>query len=120
LSPKQEAAALALAAGESVSAAARSSNAGERTIKEWTATVPAFGRRVSELRADMTNRAIGRLVDGMSAAADTLKQLLSAESETVRLSAARATLELGSKMREAGELEARLAALEAAQEGRPR
>jgi len=118
LTPKQESAALALAAGESVRVAARKSGAGERTIKAWTATVPAFSKRVSELRAEMTNMAVGRLADGMAVAADTLTDLLSAKSETVRLGAARALLELANKLRDVVELEPRLAALEAALKGK--
>jgi hypothetical protein len=115
LSPKQEAAALALAAGHPLRVAAKQSGAGARTIKTWTATVPAFGRRVAELRAEMTARAVGRLADGMSFAADTLRKLLTAKSETVRLGAARAVLEIGNKLRESIELEERITALEAGQ-----
>jgi len=114
LTPKQEAAALALAAGHPLRVAAKQSGAGERTIKTWSATVPAFGRRIAELRAEMTGRALGRLADGMAGAADTLGFLSrKGKSETVRLGAARAVLELGNKLREAVELEARIAALEA-------
>jgi hypothetical protein len=113
LSPKQEAAALALAAGRTQDQAARASGAGTRTIKTWVATVPAFGRRVTELRAEMTSRALGRLVDGMASAADMLGFLSrKGKSEMVRLSAARAVLELGSRLRESVELEKRIAALE--------
>lgn len=117
LSPKQEAAAIALAAGHPLRVAAKQSGAGQRTIKTWTATVPAFGRRVAELRSEMTNRALGRLADGMAGAADTLGFLArKGKSETVRLGAARAILELGNRLREAVELEARIAALESSQQ----
>ena len=58
-------------------------------------------------------RALARLADGMTEAADVLRQLLAAESEAVRLGAARSLLELGVKLREPVELEERLAALEA-------
>ncbi len=92
-------------------AAARKSGAGARTIKTW-ATQPAFVARVRELRAGMTDRAVGKLADGMSYAAGTLRDLLGAESESVRLSAARSVLELGMKLREATELEDRIRALE--------
>ena len=78
---------------------------------------PAFRRRVVELRADMVARSLGRLADGMADAADTLRALLRAEGESVRLGAARALLELGTKLRESVELEERLAALEAALSG---
>ena len=121
LSPKQEAAALALASGCTLREAARESGAGERTIKTWMATRSGFTQRITELRAEMTSRALGRLVDGMVSAADTLGYLCrKGKSEMVRLSAARAVLELGNKLRETVELEERIAALEANQtsEGR--
>lgn len=114
LPPKQEAAALALAAGRTVMEAAKAAGAGERTVKTWLHDLPAFARRVAELRAEMTSRAVGRLADGMADAADTLGFLCrKARSETVRLGAARALLELGVRVREAVELEERVAALEA-------
>jgi transposase-like protein len=119
LSPKQEAAALALARGASLSEAAQESGAGERTIKTWTASLPGFNHRVNELRAEMTSRALGRLSDSMTSAADTLGYLSrKGTSEMVRLSAARAVLELGTKLREAVELEERIAALEGVREQR--
>jgi HEAT repeat protein len=52
------------------------------------------------------------MADGMAEAADVLRQLLAARSESVRLGAARALLELGVKLREGVELEERLRALE--------
>jgi hypothetical protein len=114
LSPKQEAAALSLAVGRTIEDAAGESGAGSRTIRTWLRDEPAFPRRVSELRAEMTARAVGRLADGMASAADTLGYLCrKARSETVRLGAARALLELGNKLRESVELEDRLTALEA-------
>jgi hypothetical protein len=72
LTPKQEAAALALAAGRTQDEAARQSGAGTRKIKTWLHDLPAITRCVNELRAEMTNRALGRLVDSMASAAETL------------------------------------------------
>jgi transposase-like protein len=116
LPPKQEAAALALASGRTIEQAARASNSGTRTLKTWLHEQPAFGRRVTELRGEMTGRALGRLVDGMASAAETLGYLSrKGKSEMVRLSAARAVLELGHKLRESVELEERIAALEGRQ-----
>ena len=60
----------------------------------------------------MLARAVGTLADASTAAASKLKDLLDAESETVRLGACRAILELGSKLRESEELAGRIAALE--------
>jgi hypothetical protein len=113
LSPKQEAAAFALARGLGLHEASEESGAGERTIRTWTASLPAFSLRVGQLRAEMTSRALGRLADGMASAAETLGYLSRmGKSEMVRLSAARAVLELGTKLRETVELEERIAALE--------
>jgi hypothetical protein len=114
LSAKQEAVALLLASGYTIAAAASESGASERVIKLWKANNPNFGKRITEIRAEMTSQALGRLVDAMSGAADTLDDLArNSDSEHVRLSAARAVLELGVKLRESVELESRIAALEA-------
>ncbi len=102
---------LALAAGQTVRDAARSAGIGERTATRRVAD-PDFRRRVTELRADMVGRALGRMADGMTDAADTLRALLNAEGESVRLGAARSMLELSVKLRESVELEERLSALE--------
>ncbi len=61
----------------------------------------------------MVSRATGKMGDGMAEAADVLRALLKAESESVRMDACRAMLELGVKLRESVELEERLTALEA-------
>jgi hypothetical protein len=102
---------LALAAGRPVRDAAGSAGLGERTARRRLAD-PDFRRRVVEARGEMVARALGKMADGMAEAADTLRQLLRAEGESVRLGAARSILELGNKLRESVELEQRLAALE--------
>lgn len=56
--------------------------------------------------------ALGKLADASAAAVDTLRGLLSSESDTARLGAARSILELGNKLRESVDIEERLAALE--------
>jgi hypothetical protein len=113
LTPRQEAVALGVASGLSLAGAARKAKVGVPTAKHWSSALPAFRRRVKELRAEMTARAMGRLMDGMVSAADTLGYLSrTGKSEMVRLSAARAILELGTKLRESVELEERLQTLE--------
>jgi hypothetical protein len=52
------------------------------------------------------------MADGMTEAADTLRDLLGSTSPTARLGAARSILELSVKLRESIELEERLQALE--------
>jgi len=103
--------ALALAAGKTQQEAAAAAGVAPRTVARRLAR-PAFRRRVAELRSAAVERATGKLADGMAEAADVLRRLLSAKSETVRLGACRAMLELTVKLRESVELEARLAAIE--------
>lgn len=114
LSTRQEAVALGVAGGLSLAAAARKAKVGVPTAKNWSAKSPDFRRRVQELRSEMTSQALGRLVDGMVSAAETLGFLSrKGKSEMVRLSAARSILELGTKLRETVELSDRIDALEA-------
>jgi hypothetical protein len=116
LTAKQEATALALAAGFTQQEAAKKSGAGARTIKAWLATQPAFNQRIREMRSEMTSRALGKLADQMGSAAETLNSLhREATSESVRLSAARSVIELGTKLKESVELEERIADLESKQ-----
>lgn len=114
---RDDALAVALAAGQTIRAAASAAGIGERTASRRWAD-PDFRRRVAELRADMIGRATGKMGDGMAEAADVLRTLLAAESESVRLAACRAILELGVKLRETVELAARVADLERLAEGK--
>jgi hypothetical protein len=103
--------ALALAEGETVQAAAVKAGIGRTTAYRRLAD-PAFKQRIQTMRGDMIEQALGRMANSMSEAADVLRDLLKAESESVRLSAARTLLDLGAKLREAVELEERLSSLE--------
>jgi hypothetical protein len=110
-----EALALALAAGQTLRSAAEAAGVSERTATRRSGD-PAFRRRVGELRADMVARSLGRMADGMSDAADVLRELLAPGTPpAVRLGAARSLLELGVKLRDSVELEARVRAVEEAQ-----
>jgi hypothetical protein len=88
---------LALASGQTIRDAARAAGIGERTATRRVAD-PEFRRLIAQTRNEMTNRALGRITDAMTAAADTLRALLNAEAESVRLAAARTILELPNKM----------------------
>jgi hypothetical protein len=101
----------ALASGATLQQAAEAAGVHRRTVSRRNVD-PAFRQRVQAMRAEMIGQALGRMADGMTEAADTLRSLLQAEGESVRLGAARAMLELGVKLRDAVELEARIAALE--------
>jgi hypothetical protein len=90
----EDALAVALASGQTLRSAAAPAGMGERTAtRRWADAT--FRRHVARLRTDMVGRARGRVADGMSEAADVLRQLLTAESESVRLRAAVALLDAG-------------------------
>jgi hypothetical protein len=104
---------LALACGATVEAAARQCGLSDRTVYRRLKD-PEFRSRLQSVRADMVQRAAGMLT---AAAGEAVRTLLALQKESappaVRLGAARAVLELGLKIREVVELEARIAALEA-------
>lgn len=100
-----------LAGGGTVEEAAKQASVSVRTVHRRM-NEPTFRRQLDEARSELVRRAVGMLARTSSAAATTLALLLKADSETVRLGAARAVLELGAKMRESDELERRLSELE--------
>jgi hypothetical protein len=104
---------MALACGATVEAAAQKAGISARTIYRRLDD-PAFRRQLQVLRADLVQRTAGMLT---AAGGEAVKALLALLKEAIppatRLGAARAVLELGLKVRDAAELEQRLAALEA-------
>jgi hypothetical protein len=109
-----------LATGSTVARASRECKVGTATVWGWLRQ-PAFKARVAELRQELTDRTIGRLADLMAgSAADTLRQLLAAESDHVKLDSVKAIFELFVNVTNAAELKARIEALEANQPGKSR
>ena len=103
---------LALACGASPDNAAQKAGLSRRTVFRRLAD-PAFVSQVGAMRADIARRAAGMLTAASMAAIKSLTTLQeSANSESVRLGAARATIELGCKLRENVELLEQLATLE--------
>jgi hypothetical protein len=104
---------LALACGATPEQAAQKAGVSARTVYRRL-TEMAFRAQVRDLRADMLERAAAMLTAAGLGSVRTLTKLQeSAVSESVRLGAARSTIELGCKMREAVDFEERLTALEA-------
>ena len=101
-----------LASGVTVRNAAATAGIGETTVYRRLKE-PDYRRCVGEAWSEMVGQAVARLSAASTSAADTLKNLLTAESETVRLGAARSILELGLKLREHEGLAVRVALLEA-------
>ncbi|MDQ3821399.1 MAG: hypothetical protein M3362_27480 [Acidobacteriota bacterium] len=102
----------ALASGASIKEAARLSGVGERTAHRRLED-SAFQERIRNLRSEYLSAAVGKLSETTIEAANTLRELLNSQSDSVRLSAARAILEFAPKLRESVELEKRMAHIEA-------
>ncbi len=103
----------ALAAGSPVEQAARSAGLSTRTAYRRLAE-PGFARRLAQARDELISSALGELVECASEAVATLRALLRASDERVRLGAAKNTLEQLLRLRETLTLSQRLAALERA------
>jgi hypothetical protein len=104
---------LALACGATPEGAAQKSGLSLRTVYRRLAQ-PEFRQRVDQVRAEMVRRVAGLFTAAAMASIKTFTTLQeSACSEAVRLGAARAIIELGCKLRQAVELNERVAALEA-------
>jgi hypothetical protein len=104
--------ALALACGATPESAAQKADVSLRTAYRRLADA-AFRAQVDEVRAEVMRRSTDMFTAAGLSAIKTLMTLQdSAESESVRLGAARAVIELGCKLREKTETTARIAALE--------
>ncbi|HVS36538.1 MAG TPA: hypothetical protein VMS17_13320 [Gemmataceae bacterium] len=104
---RKEVLALGLAAGKTIRQAAKAAGVSERTAGSWWAE-PDFRLRVSEMRGEVVVRALGRMTDALTAAADTLRKLLRSKNDSVRLGAARSLIELTLKVREGTDLAAQV------------
>ena len=101
-----------LACGATREAAARQAGISMSTVRRRLRD-PEFLRQLQEFRADLVQRTAGALTAAGTEAVRTVLELMKAPATgAVRLGAARATLELGMKVREAADLEQRLTALE--------
>ena len=106
----------ALAGGATNLDAAQQAGVSEKTVYRRLADAE-FRQQVADARAELIARAVGALADASATAATTLRTLLEAESESVRLGAARSILELATRLRASEEFERRLATLEHGQDG---
>jgi hypothetical protein len=106
-----DALALAIAGGASLTAAAEACGVSRKTATRRMQE-PDFRARVNELQGQMVNEAVGKMAAAMAGAADALKALVRSPKPAVRLGAAKAVLELAMKLRDTT-VEQRLADLEA-------
>ena len=110
LSPSQEAAAVALAAGMTLDEAAKKSHRATVTVKLWLRN-PAFRQRIGELRQILTDRTLGLLAAASADAVQTLVELLADESGALRKGSADSLLSHSIKYQEVAEMKGQLAAL---------
>jgi hypothetical protein len=106
-----------LAAGCSVEQAAQAAGVSVRTAYRRLAESD-FQQRLAVARDELLSATLGELVGSAAEAVATLRELLSAREERVRLAAARTVLEQLLRLRETLTLAQRLAALERALESR--
>jgi hypothetical protein len=103
---------LVLACGATAEAAAQKAGVSKTTVHRRL-NDPEFRRRLQQARAEMLQRTTAALTASSMEAVKTLVELQGPKiPPSVRLGAARAVLELGTKLRETVELEERVRALE--------
>lgn len=115
LKESQHKALAALMSESTIAKAAQASGVSERTLYRWLGD-PAFSGAYRSARRAAVELAMSRLQRSAAAAADVLVELASDRTTAapVRLGAAREVLDLALRSLEHDDLEARLAALEAA------
>ena len=117
LGGKREAAILALLTSSSVENAARTAGVAPRTLYRWLKE-PAFDAAYRKAKRSVFGQALARLQQGSSAAASTMLKIMvdSAVPASTRLRAADSVFSHSKNAIEMEEIEARVAALEAATE----
>jgi hypothetical protein len=104
----------ALASGKSQEEAAASAALSRATVVRRL-NDPAFRAEVRRVQSEMVEKVTGLLAEGAAEGARKLKELLSAESESVQLGAVRSLLDFSLRLREeaaAEELRQRIESLE--------
>lgn len=107
-----------LIAGATRANAAAKAGISTRTLDRWTAE-PAFRNELEAARREAFNEGLGVLRGAVAKAVETLAALLNSKREAERRHAAEVLLSFAFRAHEAGELEARLAALERAADDLP-
>lgn len=104
-------AALAISSGSTIVEAAERAGISERTVRRRLDN-PDYKVEISRLRGKLLDAAVGKLVAATTDAAATMQALLEADSEHVRLGAAKGILEFGLSLQEALETQTRITTLE--------
>jgi hypothetical protein len=112
LSPRQRRAIVALLESPSVLSAAERAGVNRNTLNRWLA-LPAFRSALDRAKEETFNAAMARIASASGEATNTLLKLLTAESEAVRLGAARAIIEAAAGHLDTRAIAEQLADLEA-------
>lgn len=113
LTTRQQAAISALLTAPTITAAAETIGAGEKTIRRWLAE-PAFRSALADAEGALIDGAVRRLLALQADALDALGDVLATGTPAQRLRAASIVLDSMMRLRELRTIEYRLAALEAA------
>lgn len=121
LRPRETRAVAALLTERTLAGAAQAAGVGEKTIRRWLKR-PDFASALRDAQAEAVGDALGRLRAVTGEAVQTLRDLaVSANSESVRLGAARSILDFALRATELDDLAERIQLLEqAAVEGQGR
>lgn len=119
LTPKQNAAIVALLSQKTMKAAARSAGVNEVTLWRWLQE-PEFQAAYTKARRETVKQAIARLQQSAAQAVDTLKEVMTSKKalDFARVSAAKAILDYSLKAVELEDLAERIDALESKMGGR--
>jgi hypothetical protein len=103
---------MALACGATIENAAIKAGVGPGTVNRRLKN-PEFAKKLQDVKAGMVNRTAAILTAAASESVKTLLELQSPNAPPgIRLGAARAIIELGARLRDAAEIQGRIAALE--------
>ena len=103
--------AASVASGQSVREASKTAGCTESTAYSLSCS-NEFKGEVSRLKTEAVERAVARLTDSATKAADTLVRLLDSQDEKVALAASTKLLSMLHPLQELGELRARIDAIE--------
>ena len=109
-----------LVSAPSLTQACREAGIAPKTVYQWLHESPAFREALRNRRKAVADAALDSLKTRVEKAVDTLEDLLTCESDSVRRSAARDILDLALRLKENQEIEERLSKLEQLQEVRNR
>jgi uncharacterized membrane protein YqiK len=109
-SEKDSILATAISAGASTAEAAEKAGLSQRTAQRRIAD-PEFQQQVAQLRSKLMARALDKMAENMTRAADAIARLIDADNPAISLRASRSMLTLSLRLHDALDLDQRITAL---------